>query len=277
MRLRSRIPAALAGLLACAPAAQAPDEGSSSSSSNGNGSGSDDASGEADDATSAANSEAGDTADTDTGDTSDDGPIPAACVTGEPAPQSIPELVARIEALPHPVTIPCVLASLPRPLSVVATDSEFSIQPAVGEDNPRLFILGDGLILSVVPAGDGAPLLEFSEWVDSTHTIKGELAFPITETIDPGDPYDLEYQDGLTRCGVCHANEYEVAERPGAHASLALQPVATSLVDVDGLDALLADCDWQAEAARCELLSGLLDHGEVVEGAFPEDLPTIFD
>lgn len=219
--------------------------------------------------------EAGETGGGETGGEFD--PIPEACQSGGEAPQTIAELVAHIEALPHPVTIPCLLASLPRPLSVVATDSKFSVQPADGPDNPRIFVLGEGLILSVVPVGDGARLLEFSEWISPTHTIKGELEFPITGALSADAPYDLGLEGFLTRCGVCHRDEYEVPGRPGVHASEAIRPAEFSLVPIDGLDAVLASCDWVGEPARCEMLSGLLDFGELVQGEFPEELPTIFD
>ena len=203
--------------------------------------------------------------------------IPEACVVEGEGPQDIPELVAHINALPHPVTIPCVLASLPRPLSVVATNGEFSVQPADGDDNPRIFVLGEGLVFSVVPIGEGRELLEFSEWISPSYTIKGEIPFPVDEVLSPDDPYDLDFQEGLTRCGVCHRNEYEFADRPGAFASEAIRPTTESLVPVSSLDAVLDACDWDDDPDRCNLLSGLLDYGEVLQGEFSDELPTIFD
>ena len=204
-------------------------------------------------------------------------PIADECVVGGGAPQTIDELVAHIDALPHPVTIPCVLASLPRPLSLVATTSVLSVQPAKGDENPRLFIIGDGLIFSVVATGDGSDLLEFSEFVSDSRTIKAELEFPIHEAIDPDEPYEHDRFQGLTSCGLCHPNESEWPERPGAFVSSALRPVPSTLVPVDSLEDELDACDWQAEASRCTMLSAVFDYGEVEQGAFPEGLPTIFD
>jgi hypothetical protein len=193
-------------------------------------------------------------------------------------PRTITELVERIDALPHPVTIPCLVASLPRPLDLVATNSEFSVQPAKGDDDPRIFILADGLVLSVVPTGEGSELLEFSEFVSPTETIKAELEFPIDGPVSPEDPYDHKIlEGGLTRCGVCHRDEYESPDRPGAWVSVAFRPVSTSLVPIESLPAVLDACDWDQQPARCEMLGALLDFGEVAQASFPEELPTIFD
>lgn len=216
-------------------------------------------------------------ADTSGGEVGEVDPIPDACLIGGEAPRTIDEVVARIEALPHPVSIPCVLASLPRPLTLVATNSVFSVQPAKGDDNPRLFILEDGLVLSVVPTGDGSELLELSEFVSPTQTLKAEIEFPVDGPISAELPYEHEFYEGLTSCGVCHRDEYESPDRPGAYVSVALRPAPDTLVPVSSLGPLLDGCDWEQEPARCELLSGLLDFGPVEQGAFADELPTIFD
>lgn len=214
---------------------------------------------------------------TGAGETEGPEPIPEACLIGGEAPRSVVELVERVEALPHPVTIPCVLASLPRPLSLVATSSDFSVQPAKGDDNPRIFVLGEGLVLSVVPLGEGRELLEMSEWVEATKTIKAELEFPIDGALSVEEAYDLDFANGLTRCGLCHRNEYESPTRPGAYVSDAMRPTPDSLVPIDTLGPALDACDWAGEPERCALLSALLDHGEVQQGAFDDALPTFFD
>lgn len=213
----------------------------------------------------------------DSGEPERPSPALEACRIGGEAPRTIPELVERIDALPHPVTIPCVLASLPRPLSLVATNSVFSVQPAEGDENPRIFILADGLILSVVPTGKGSELLEFSQFIGPTESIKAELEFPIDGPIPADEPYEHEFYEALSRCGVCHRDEYEWPERAGAYVSVALRPVPNTLVPVASLASELDACDWDEQPARCEMLSALLDFGEVAQGSFAEELPTIFD
>ena len=76
---------------------------------------------------------------------------------------------------------------------------------------------------------------------------------------------------------MCHRNEAPVAERPGAYMSEAIRPTTPSLVPISALDDALDACDWSAEPERCAMLSGLLDFGEVVQGEFSDELPTIFD
>ena len=56
------------------------------------------------------------------------------------APQSIAETVTLINALPKPLTLPCFLESLARPLEMSATFSVVSAQPAVGHRSPRVFL-----------------------------------------------------------------------------------------------------------------------------------------
>src|SRR5688572_8125053 len=67
------------------------------------------------------------------------------------APGSILEVVGQVNALPRPVTLPCFLATLPRPLEVHASQSIFSAQPAAGRRSPRMFIFSGALTLTIVP------------------------------------------------------------------------------------------------------------------------------
>lgn len=204
-------------------------------------------------------------------------PISDACLIGGSSPESIPEAVARINELPRPLSVACFVASLPRPLSLVATNSPFSAQPAMGDDNPRIFILGEGLVLSVVPTGDGARLLEFAEWVSDTQTIKGELPFPLEGPVAEEDPYDVLFNDTLTNCGLCHRNEMPDPDRPGAFISDAMRPEPDHYAPVAPLFDELDRCDWDNEQERCEILSSLLDFGPVEEVAFADEVDTFFE
>ncbi len=198
------------------------------------------------------------------------------CLLEEPPPQSITDAVDRIALLPGPVTVPCFVASLPRPLDIVATDNIFSAQPANGRENPRVFILSEGLVLSIVMDGPGQHLVEFGEWVSSTHTIKGELSFPTEPEVDPNAPYDVLADESSTRCGFCHLGEVESPDRPGAYVSAALQPQADTLVPINELNAEYISCNSQRTPERCDMFHALFDQGPVREGAFDEEVQYIF-
>src|SRR4051794_26926429 len=61
------------------------------------------------------------------------------------SPQTIADVVELLNAMPKPVSLPCFLSTLARPLEVHATLSVTSAQPAVGKRSPRIFIFLDGL------------------------------------------------------------------------------------------------------------------------------------
>ncbi len=199
------------------------------------------------------------------------------CVpTGAP-PLSIDDALARLNALPD-VSLPCFVASLPRPLRVTATSSPFSAQPAFGVDRPRVFLHSDGLVLSLALGGAGHHLLEFGEWTDELHTIKGELSFPLEVPVLAEDPFaDLAPSTGRegTSCGLCHRNEIPVEGRPGAFSSAALQPRPGQLVNVEYLRTLVDDCDAVADPHGCAMLHAIFDYGEVVHEDFDEDVGSL--
>ncbi len=112
---------------------------------------------------------------------------PAMGTTG--APQTVIEVIQLLNGLPHPVTINCFLEALERPLRIMAAASFVSAQPAYSIDNPRFFILGGGMSLSVVPEGDGQNLLEMGELTSNTHSIKAEVEFPIAQTLALDAPF----------------------------------------------------------------------------------------
>lgn len=206
-------------------------------------------------------------------------------------PRTIQGVVDRLNELPKPTSIPCFLRSLPRPLRLSATDSIFSAQPAVGARSPRFFIFSGALIISVVPSGNGAPLLEMGEVVNETDSVKAEIKFPVEEQLTPAAPYEgLRFNETLTTCGICHAGERVAEGYPtGAFVSEAIRPRDVELVDLEDLEREATACasapgtapeadaeaDPEAELVRCAMLQALFA-GEVTERNFPETFDDFF-
>lgn len=183
------------------------------------------------------------------------------------SPKTIQQVVDRINALPRPVDIPCVVAGLPRPLAVVASTSIFSAQPAEGRRSPRMFLMLDGLILAVVPEGTGRHLLEFGQIVAAGRTVKAELAFPIDGGVANNAPFD-EVMMGPTQtnCALCHRFE---SPHDAGFSSVGFKPDPGNLVPLSELRQQLAACDFTAEKDRCDLLYAVFGFGIVTDGKFP--------
>ena len=213
-------------------------------------------------------------------------PIEPRCVAppGIPAaPYSIADAVELINALPKPVTLPCFLQALVRPLSLHAVNSIFSAQPADGARSPRIFIFFPGLILSIVPSGPGAHLLELAESRPDDRSLKAELELPIETQLDEAAPYErVHFDDTITTCGFCHQGEErdESVASPLAFVSPALRPRDSQRVWLDQLAAEAAACDDRDDAAddpdagsereRCAILQALFDRAPwPIEHEFP--------
>lgn len=201
--------------------------------------------------------------------------VPSNGATG--SPRTIEEAVALINSLPRPTSVACLVESLDRPLRVSASESNLSAQPAQGRRSPRIFLFSGPLILSVVPEGMGAEVVEFSQLDDSGRSVKGELAFPVEAEVPPEAPYTkVMFQPELTFCALCHADE-QPAYRVGgawAYSSRALRPVDSSLVSLEELRREASTCDATVEPERCQLLQELFEHGTPRAHTFPSSLPT---
>ncbi|MEZ4239615.1 MAG: hypothetical protein R3F59_26365 [Myxococcota bacterium] len=193
------------------------------------------------------------------------------CVPGGEAPGAIADVLDRLSG---PTTLPCFLASLPRPLPVVASADVFSAQPAVGERSPRLLLHRDGLTMTVVPEGPGVGLLELGEDAGGGLSVKAEIAFPVDGPLDEAAPYDrVREPDGGTGCGVCHGGEVAVG---AAYASRAIRPLPERVVPLDQVAAEASACGEAADP-RCAVLRAVFGHGEVVAGPLPASWPTLYD
>ena len=193
------------------------------------------------------------------------------------APRTISETVTLINSLPKPLSLPCFLESLARPLQISATNSFLSAQPAQGPRSPRIFLFEESTLLSVVPAGEGAQLLEFGEQRPELRSLKAELVFPVSAALEPSAPFEgVMFNSQFTTCGGCHASEAPESEISGVptFVSLALRPRPSELVSTASLIHELEICDRALEAQRCAMLDGLLGWGPVSDRAFPAEMAT---
>lgn len=192
-----------------------------------------------------------------------------AAVQEPPGMSTIAAAVERLNELPRPVTVACFVAGLPRPLDLVGTFSVTSAQPAPGRDSPRIFVLLPGLVVSVVPAGESAGLLEFSQWITPTRTLKGEVKLPLDAALAADAPYTRVHSNfGVTTCGLCHRNESPHPTIDGGFVSDAYRPPVDSLIPLAEMSSLHAACTEDDVSERCALFHALFDFGVVRQGAF---------
>ncbi len=196
------------------------------------------------------------------------------CATAGGALASIADAVARLNALPAPADGPCFIATLPRPLAVVATTGIFSAQPAAGSSSPRLFFLLPKLVVSAVPAGDGSKVLELGEWTTSSRTVKGEVALPVASPLAPDAPFTrVDRGNGRSSCGMCHRGEEPHPSIARAFVSAAFKPERGTEVSLAELRRMHDACEADA-GDRCAMFHALFDFGEVTAGAFADEVET---
>lgn len=200
---------------------------------------------------------------------------PAPGTTG--SPKTVLDVVSLVNGLPMPVTLPCFLHSLDRPLMLLATSSVVSAQPSQGQDNPRLFIISDHISLSVVTSGNHRDLLEIGEITAPNRSIKGEILFPVAEPLDANAAFQRIAQTAeRTVCYGCHYPEEPAANYPGmgAFVSTAYRPIPRLEINFDYVEYQFTVCDDAADPERCAMLGALFDQGQVSRGEFPAEMPT---
>lgn len=183
---------------------------------------------------------------------------------------SIADAVARLGALAPNGDGPCFVATLPRPLAVVATLGVSSAQPAGGRGAPRLFFMLPKLVISAVPFGEGSKVLEFGEWTGTTRTLKGEISLPVTGPLAADAPFSRVLQGtDRTSCATCHRQEERHPTIPNAFTSLAFQPEPGTFVTVPELEELHTLCTQADDpGSRCTFIHALFDFGEITQGSF---------
>lgn len=193
------------------------------------------------------------------------------------SPVSVEDVVAILNALPKPVSLPCFIESLDRPLRLFASQSSGSAQPSTGPDNPRFFLFSGLLIMTVTPDGPGANLLEMAVLKPgNTMSLKAELVFPITGAVSASAPYDRVRSGNGTSCRTCHTTE---AVDPSigftlAYQSSAFRALPASEVTFAAARSQYDSCNPLAEPDRCELLKMIFGIGPAVRQDFPAGMPT---
>lgn len=192
--------------------------------------------------------------------------------------KSIAEVIDRVNTLPHPLSGPCFVAGLARPMAVVATTGTVSAQPAGGPHDPRVFILSPGVVIAVVPNGEGSKAIELGEWASATRTLKAEIALPVAQPLPADEPFTrAEGSDsaGVTRCGFCHTNEARHGSIAHGYVSGAFRPLPIHEVKLKGLEAEHLACITNGEISeRCDMFHALFDFGAITQGAFTDELET---
>ena len=194
--------------------------------------------------------------------------VPPDGVSG--SPQSMEQAVDLINALPMPVTLPCLLESLDRPFGLLATSHIVSAQPAHGPNNPRMFLILGDLWLSVVPKGESRELLEFGERRSDYTSTKGELLFPVTDPIDRAAPFEKIDRGDKSSCAFCHLGETvdTSVAFTRAYVSQIVNPPVHTIVDREYLDWAWEDCDPEQEPDRCDMFDSIFANGEVFDANF---------
>ncbi len=193
---------------------------------------------------------------------------------------TISDVVNLINVLPLPVTIPCLLEVIERPIKMNATSSILSVQPAVGDNNPRFFLfLTSDLMLSIVPDGEGSKTIEFSYLVGSGKTVKGELGFPVEARLAVDAPYSriLAPSGVASNCSGCHANEERAGEGfpENAYQSDGIRPFDHQVIADYNLK-IIADGCAEVDSPRCEIINSLYRGAEPEVVPFPSIFPTWF-
>lgn len=188
-------------------------------------------------------------------------------------PQSIDQMMTLIRALPKPLTIDCFISALNKPLKVYAVDNAFSAQPSAGPENPRIFIINNRLTMSVVPAGTGRLLLEVSEVVGPSISVKGEIEFPVTTAISPDAVYTRIKDASVagTSCRFCHMSEspyFPITTGP-AFVSRLIPPDPFKRVVQASMLGQASRCNPEKEMYRCLMLRAIYIDGQAIDAEFP--------
>lgn len=187
-------------------------------------------------------------------------------------PRSVEQVVALINSLPRPVTLPCFLEALDHPIHMFASQSSASAQPASGPENPRFFIFNLPLIMTVTTDGVGENKLLLSVLKPGNLlSTKAQIEFPVSGELTTEMPYTSAFSNGGTSCRACHQNESAdpTVNVAAAFMSSALRPLAASEVDLNSMESQYQLCNPLQTPDRCLMLRVLFGTGPVLRTDFP--------
>ena len=187
-------------------------------------------------------------------------------------------MMALINAMPKPLSLACFLEVLPNTHQLAGSSSGASVQPAHDVNNPRLFLVIGDMLLGIVPDGPDKDSLEFSMLAGSTESVKGELKFPVTDNLDPVNPFTRIQNSGRpgTTCGLCHVNETDTSAQygTGSYQSRALRPTAASTISAFELQSQAEKCATDP-SNRCRIWRAAYITGKTGLYTFPADMPVL--
>lgn len=185
-------------------------------------------------------------------------------------PKTVGDTLNLINALPKPAGLDCFLNALKPPLKVFATNSSFSAQPAQGNSSPRIFILKDKLVLSVVPAGSGRMMLELGESYTS-QSYKAEIQFPVENTVTLSQIVDhLSGGATNTSCASCHFAESKPSYQGQGpiYLSNILRPDESQRVSQTFMKIQAETCNSETNKYRCDILKAIYINGQATDASF---------
>jgi hypothetical protein len=188
-------------------------------------------------------------------------------------PATIDDVVTLVNALPLPVTLPCFVEALDRPLGLTASTSPFSAQPTDSFEDPRLFLLDDTLAMTIVTTGEASALLELGGYTEPGRSTKAELEFPVTHRLPRSAPYERTILGAGTSCALCHADERFAGDVEGVatYTTETLAPERAREISVAFVEQHARACADADPTERCALLEAVFAHGEVHERGFPAE------
>lgn len=187
-------------------------------------------------------------------------------------PTSIDDVTKLINSLPKPLTLPCLIENLSRPLNVFAMQSTASAQFSESSETPRIFIIrSNTFIMSVIPTGFGKNLLELSQYINSNESVKAEYEFPIQQNIALSLPFARINSSSGTDCRFCHTGEHAVPGYSGpASASSIIRPNSFSQLSSVHFRTSASVCDSAADPYRCALMRSVFITGQAQDtSVFP--------
>ncbi len=184
------------------------------------------------------------------------------------SPTTFEGVITLVNKLPKPLSVNCFLYNYDHPLDIFAVDNQLNAQPSGGPDNPRIFVIKDDFMISVVPLGEGKDNIEFSKIVSEGKSVKGDLHFPIQESLGDDAIFSNivnETNDG-TVCRLCHGQESQYLGL--SYSSNIIPPDENHRVTKQDLDEEIKNCRSET-SSRCAMINYIYSAGEVSDIPWP--------